>query len=89
MREEIVADVLGRERDGEVVTRKKIDCLVGAREKNCRDLLNVLRRDFGSAEEFVREKCGLHDGDVEAVKRVLVVAVVPCHYAGGVVGGDC
>jgi len=89
MREEIVADVLGREKDGEerVLSKKKVDCLVGAREKNMRDMLAVLRKDFGSAEEFVKEKCAFGSEDVEGVRSALVVDVAPCHYAGGVVAG--
>lgn len=80
-----MADVLGREKDFEKLTKKKIDCLVGAREKNMLDMLRVLRQDFGSAEAFVREKCNLTEEDIEAVRRTLVVDVAPCHYAGGVI----
>jgi len=67
------------------MTRKKVDCLVGAREKNMLDMLAVLKREFGSAEVFVREKCGLEEWDVQAVRSALVVDVAPCHYAAGVV----
>lgn len=84
MREDVVADVLGREKDGQKL-KKKVDCLVGAREKNMLDMLASLREDFGSAEQFVKEMCGLNQEDIDAVRGVLVVGVAPCHYAGGVV----
>jgi len=45
------------------------------------EMLGVVREEFGGVAEYVREKCGLDQWDVDAVKRAITVDVAPCHYA--------
>jgi len=90
-REEVVWDVLGREYDqgpdarvwgrGRGEGRRKVECKVGAREENVLEMLEVLRGEFGGAEGYVRSQCRLCEGDVEAVRRAMIVDVKAVHFA--------
>lgn len=47
--------------------------MVGAKEEAMLATLEMLDREFGGAEAYMREVCGLGDEELEALKRVLVV----------------
>ncbi|KAI8932200.1 hypothetical protein NX059_011080 [Plenodomus lindquistii] len=47
--------------------------MVGAREETMLAMLDMLDREFGGAEGYMREYCGLGDGELEALRRVLVL----------------
>ena len=90
-------DVLGREYDpgpgsdarmrgvrmgmGKTEGRRKVECKVGAREENVLEMLEVLRGEFGGAEGYVRSQCRLCDGDVDAVRKAMIVDVRAVHFA--------
>jgi len=78
--------VLGREYDPgpdarmRGIARTKVECKVGAKEENVLEMLDAVREDFGGVVKYVREKCGLEEWDVDAVRRAITVDVAPCHY---------
>ena len=47
--------------------------MVGAKKETMVKALEMLERDFGGAEKYLRERCGLGDGDLEKLKENLVV----------------
>lgn len=46
--------------------------MVGARKETMLAALDMVDREFGGAEKYLREYCGLEDGDLEALRRNLV-----------------
>ncbi|KAL6705674.1 hypothetical protein ACN47E_006463 [Coniothyrium glycines] len=49
--------------------------MVGARRETMVASLAMLEEEFGGAERYMREYCGLGDGELEALKRNLLVPV--------------
>ncbi|KAJ4352074.1 uncharacterized protein N0V89_007420 [Didymosphaeria variabile] len=47
--------------------------MLGAKRESMLEALEMLRREWGSAEEYMRKVCGLQGGELEALKRKLVV----------------
>lgn len=47
--------------------------MVGAREESMMAALEMVDREFGGAEKYMRTICGLDDGDLERLRDVLVV----------------
>lgn len=47
--------------------------MVGAKKETMMASLDMLEKDFGGVEKYMREKCGLGDGDLEALRRNLIV----------------
>jgi protein tyrosine/serine phosphatase len=83
VREEVVGRLMGspvfkehvaRSGGGEEEGRKAALRMIGARKETMLAVLEMLRKDFGGAETYMREVCGLKDGEMEAVKRNLVKA---------------
>lgn len=59
--------------DAEEEGRKAALRMLGARRESMLGALEMLRNEWGSAEGYVRGVCGLGDGEVEALRRNLVV----------------
>ncbi|KAF2029135.1 hypothetical protein EK21DRAFT_68299 [Setomelanomma holmii] len=47
--------------------------MVGAKEESMLRTLGMVEEEFGGAEKYMREKCGLTDDEMEGLKRNLVV----------------
>jgi protein tyrosine/serine phosphatase len=47
--------------------------MVGAKKATMMASLDMLEKDFGGAENYMREKCGLKDEELEALRRNLIV----------------
>ncbi|KAF2492675.1 hypothetical protein BU16DRAFT_466494 [Lophium mytilinum] len=47
--------------------------MMGARKESMVAVLEMVDREWGGAEGYVRQVCGLGDGDVERLRRVLVL----------------
>ncbi|RDL41653.1 putative Tyrosine-protein phosphatase [Venustampulla echinocandica] len=56
--------------DGEQGRRRAMR-MVGAREESMRAMLEMLQRRWGGAEGYMRDSVGLHDEEIERVKKVL------------------
>jgi hypothetical protein len=48
--------------------------MVGAKKETMLASLEMVDRDFGGAEKYLREKCGLGDGDLQALRKNLIVS---------------
>jgi hypothetical protein len=48
--------------------------MVGAKKATMMASLDMLEKDFGGAERYMREKCGLKDEELEALRRNLIEA---------------
>jgi hypothetical protein len=46
--------------------------MVGARKESMIATLEMMDREFGGSEKYMREVCGLNDNDLEKLKRVLI-----------------
>ena len=47
--------------------------MVGARKESMLATLEMVDREFGGSEKYMREVCGLNDDDLEKLRRVLIV----------------
>lgn len=55
--------------------RPAAERMVGSRWESMMGTLRMIRERYGGVEEFVRTKCGLSDGEIEQIRRNLVVDV--------------
>jgi protein tyrosine/serine phosphatase len=75
----MLLDMAGEKEGGEVspemreTGRKAALRMIGARKESMLRSLDMLDREFGGAEMYMREKCGLGDEELEALRRNLVV----------------
>ncbi|KAI9695391.1 MAG: hypothetical protein M1820_008646 [Bogoriella megaspora] len=60
--------------DGLSGDRSGVERMVSARKENMLATLEMIRREFGGVEEYVRRNCGLKDRDVETIRERLVVS---------------
>jgi len=61
--------------------------MVGAKKENMIFALEMVEREWGSAEGYMRALCGLEDAEIEQLKKVLVVSSEEVKIAqAGVVG---
>jgi len=47
--------------------------MMGARKANMIAALEMIDREWGGAEGYIKEVCGLEDEDIERLKKVLIV----------------
>lgn len=54
--------------------RAGVENMVSSKKENMVESLKMLDRDFGGAEKYVRDRCGLTDGEVQQLKKNLTEA---------------
>ncbi|ROW10248.1 hypothetical protein VMCG_01776 [Cytospora schulzeri] len=55
--------------------REAAERMVSSKRESMVGTLKMIREKYGGVEEFVRKECGLSDGDIEQIRRNLVVDV--------------
>lgn len=55
--------------------RAAAERMVGSRPEAMLGTLALIRREYGGVEGFVKARCGLSDGEIERIRRNLVVGV--------------
>lgn len=55
--------------------RAAAERMVGSRPEAMLGTLALIRREYGGVEEFVRERCGLSDEEIEGLRRNLTIEV--------------
>lgn len=53
--------------------RRAVLRMVGARRESMFGALEMVGKEWGSAEEYMKQVCGMQDGELEALRRNLVV----------------
>jgi protein tyrosine/serine phosphatase len=51
--------------------------MVGAKKESMIGALKMLQEDYGGAEKYFKEKCGLNDEEIEKIKDYLIVGEKP------------
>lgn len=53
--------------------REGVERMITSKKENMVATLEMIRRVYGGAEGYLKDKCGLGDGEIEAIRRALVV----------------
>jgi protein tyrosine/serine phosphatase len=70
----LVSTVMNWSKDiGEEAARR----MVGAKKESMIGALKMLKNDYGGAEQYFKEKCGLSDEEVAEIKGYLIVDEKP------------
>lgn len=51
-----------------------VQYMVSSNRQNMVDAIKMIEKDFGGAEQYVKENCGLSDGEVDQIRKNLTVS---------------